>query len=189
MRGTSGLLRRRRTPAAPPCPNGRRYGEPRSPWSHGGQSRSAPSLNVRKEPTTPPPIFSLLHYSMIFHSSQSLCSTRKYSSRSSATRRTLHPRDAFPLPTPAPSDQGRVVGTAPAEGFGGGQHQPFPTVTLHHDALLVQNVGLPVRHLLRLVMTLNTLDYRRHPAIPFPRRIHWSTWHDTIVSTHHTCHF
>jgi hypothetical protein len=32
-------------------------------------------------------------------------------------------------------------------------------------------------------MTLSTLDYRRHPAIPFPHRIHWSTWDDTIVST------
>src|SRR5215210_7577992 len=136
MRGTSGPLRRRRTPAAPPCPNGRRYGEPRSPWSHGEQSRSAPTLNVRKEPTTPPPIFSLLHYSMILHSSQSLCSTRKYSSRSSATHRTLHPRDAFPVRRPLLPDQGRVVGTA--GGFGGGQHQSFPAVTLHHDALRVR---------------------------------------------------
>jgi hypothetical protein len=55
MRGTSGPLRRMRTPAALPCLDGTRYGEARSLWSHGGQSSSAPSLKVRREATTPRP--------------------------------------------------------------------------------------------------------------------------------------
>ena len=32
-------------------------------------------------------------------------------------------------------NQGRVVGTTPADGFGGGQHQVFLTDTLQHEAL------------------------------------------------------
>jgi len=73
-------------------------------------------------------------------------------------------------------DQGRVVGTTPVDGSGDGQHQAFPTDTLQHEATAgITNVGLAIRRLLRLVVTLSTLDPCRHPAIPFPQQIRWST--------------
>jgi|SRR5215208_3268872 hypothetical protein len=81
-----------------------------------------------------------------------------------------------PVRRPLLPDQGSVVGTTPTDGFGGGQHKAFPTDTLQHEATWgITNVGLAIRRLLSLVVTLTTPDSRRHPAIPFPQQIRWST--------------
>ena len=176
MRGTSGPLRRRRTPASPPCPSRKRYGEPRSPWSHGGQSRSEPSLNVRKEATTAP---NLLPSPLLDDPSPwpvVRCSVRMYSSHSfrysrySSSWECVPPSDARSSLTKAawlgPHRQkaSEVVST-------GLSHRHTPT----RGTPGITNVGLALRHLLHLVVILNTLDSRRHSAIPFPQRIHWST--------------
>jgi hypothetical protein len=107
----------------------------------------------------------------------------------SAARGTPHVRGAFSRPTPAPRKPGtcgryrtgRRLRRQSAPAFPrshtpprctpGPKRRPCRTTSLH------------------LVMALSPLDYRCHPAIPFPQRIHWSTWHDTIASIHHTCHF
>ena len=80
------------------------------------------------------------------------------------------------LRRPLLPDQGRVVGTTAVDGSGDGQHQAFPQTQPQHEATAGNtNVGLAIRRLLHLVVTLSTLDPCRHPAIPFPQQIRWST--------------
>src|SRR5215211_2886190 len=84
-------------------------------------------------------------------------------------------------------DQGHMVGPAATDGFGGTQNRPLPTVALHHDALGTPHIVLSVRGLLHLVVTLGALDYGRHPATPFPHRMHLiDSIYDTSVAIYAT---
>src|SRR5215216_248898 len=84
-------------------------------------------------------------------------------------------------------DQVHMVCPAATDGFGSGEYRPLPTDALHHDALGTPHIVLSVRGLLHLIVTLGALDYGRHPATPFPHRMHLiDSIYDTSVAIYAT---